>query len=418
MFVCRSNCKIFFYLEKLTLDTNGLITTYTYDIHGRLLSKNTGNSIISYTNGEAYRTVINVTKINNGIKTNTITNYLYDADKVILETDKNGIETGRNIYGTTLISRKDGILAYYMYNGHGDVTSLLDGNGNIMASYRYDAFGNTIEQSGTSTNLFKYAGYRADDETGDYYLNARYYDPESARFLTEDTYTGNEQDPLSLNLYSYCHNDPVNAWDPSGHKVYTTKKDNKYEILYTSKRVDFQRNFLNCMPFGWLFLSGIDYMASLDEIDNSRHMNLIKNSAEEFVSTDTLFSKTKITQGISKAASKLVLLNNIREMGVDVFADNTNTMIDSSIYYGYKDIFTSNSRDVTEAAYKKFKDGIIEIIKTGNISFKTESIYVYADRYSYTDYKYTMSAKNEKGKAELAKLVTQIKDYINNNTKK
>ncbi|TYQ13383.1 UNVERIFIED_CONTAM: RHS repeat-associated protein [Acetivibrio alkalicellulosi] len=63
----------------------------------------------------------------------------------------------------------------------------------------------------------KYAGYFYDAETGLYYLNARFYDPETARFIQEDTYRGDILDPLSLNLYSYCHNNPIMYWDPTGH---------------------------------------------------------------------------------------------------------------------------------------------------------------------------------------------------------
>ncbi|WP_031341721.1 RHS repeat-associated core domain-containing protein, partial [Ruminiclostridium papyrosolvens] len=54
-------------------------------------------------------------------------------------------------------------------------------------------------------------------ETDLYYLNARYYDSKTARFLSEDTYTGDPNDPLSLNLYSYCVNNPITYSDPSGH---------------------------------------------------------------------------------------------------------------------------------------------------------------------------------------------------------
>lgn len=53
------------------------------------------------------------------------------------------------------------------------------------------------------------------------YLRARYYQPEKGRFLTRDTYTGEDDEPLSLHLYTYCGNDGVNAWDPSGHKKKT-----------------------------------------------------------------------------------------------------------------------------------------------------------------------------------------------------
>lgn len=50
-------------------------------------------------------------------------------------------------------------------------------------------------------------------------LSARYYDPITARFITEDTYTGQPNDPLSLNLYSYCKNEPIMYTTPSGHIV-------------------------------------------------------------------------------------------------------------------------------------------------------------------------------------------------------
>ncbi|NLD46729.1 MAG: hypothetical protein GX660_05950 [Clostridiaceae bacterium] len=54
-------------------------------------------------------------------------------------------------------------------------------------------------------------------QTGLYYLNARMYDPTIARFLQEDTYWGNAADPLSLNLYTYCHNEPIMYVDPTGY---------------------------------------------------------------------------------------------------------------------------------------------------------------------------------------------------------
>ncbi len=107
----------------------------------------------------------------------------------------------------------------YMYNGHADVTALLNQDGIVTATYYYDAFGNIIEQTGNANNSITYAGYQYDGETGLYYLNARMYDPKIARFLQEDTYLGDRNDPLSLNLYTYCHNEPVMYWDPSGHKA-------------------------------------------------------------------------------------------------------------------------------------------------------------------------------------------------------
>jgi len=93
----------------------------------------------------------------------------------------------------------------------------LTADGEIRGTYYYDAFGNIIETSGNTDNPIRYAGYMYDEETGLYYLNARYYDPKIARFLSEDTYRGTPDDPLSLNLYIYCSNNPIKYYDPTGH---------------------------------------------------------------------------------------------------------------------------------------------------------------------------------------------------------
>ena len=66
-------------------------------------------------------------------------------------------------------------------------------------------------------NELCYTGQTRDKETGLYYCNARYYDPTYGRFLTQDTYRGEQTDPQTLHLYAYCANDPVNYTDPSGH---------------------------------------------------------------------------------------------------------------------------------------------------------------------------------------------------------
>ncbi|OQB24676.1 MAG: tRNA(Glu)-specific nuclease WapA precursor [Firmicutes bacterium ADurb.Bin182] len=144
--------------------------------------------------------------------------YLYEYQRVVLEQDAFGDQKAWNVYGINLISRQvDELTLTYMYNGHADVTALLDSNGNLVATYYYDAFGNILEKTGTVDNNILYGGYQYDEETGLYYLNARMYDPITARFLQEDTYKGQYNDPLSLNLYTYCYNEPLMDLDPSGH---------------------------------------------------------------------------------------------------------------------------------------------------------------------------------------------------------
>ena len=190
--------------------------TNTYDLFNQLITTVTsdGVTVISTYNGDGLR----VGKSVNG----TLTRYLYEYDKVVLEVNSLGDQTGRNVYGINLLTRQVGVVDtfLYMYNGHADVTALLNTAGNVVATYYYDAFGNILDQTGVLSNNILYAGYQYDTETGLYYLNARMYDPVTARFMQEDTFTGDRNDPLSLNLYTYCHNEPLMYSDPTGHTEY------------------------------------------------------------------------------------------------------------------------------------------------------------------------------------------------------
>jgi len=146
------------------------------------------------------------------------TKYLYEYDKIVLEVNDSNVQISKNVYGTELISKTaEGSTYFYKYNGHSDVTALTDTAGMVTATYYYDAFGVVLERTGDIGNNIGYAGYQYDEETGLYYLNARMYSPNLGRFLQEDTYLGSKDDPLSLNLYTYCHNEPIMYYDPTGH---------------------------------------------------------------------------------------------------------------------------------------------------------------------------------------------------------
>ena len=141
-----------------------------------------------------------------------------------MEADEDGV-TAKNTYGGPLLlrtefSNTDETTYEYLYNAHGDVVTLIS-DGEVVATYTYDSFGNILEQTGEVDNSILYAGYQYDEETGLYYINARMYDPVTARFLQADTYLGATNDPLSLNLYTYCLNNPHKYVDPSGHFAIT-----------------------------------------------------------------------------------------------------------------------------------------------------------------------------------------------------
>ena len=111
----------------------------------------------------------------------------------------------------------------YHYNPHGDVIGISDQDGQTLAQYVYDAWGNIIQQNeqGLSVdNPFKYAGYMHDEETNLYYLMARYYHPTHGVFISVDPDPGDADDPITQNGYTYTNNNPVMGVDPDGHFVW------------------------------------------------------------------------------------------------------------------------------------------------------------------------------------------------------
>ena len=108
-----------------------------------------------------------------------------------------------------------------MLNAQGDVICLLDSTGATVASYEYDPFGNILSATGTmaEANPLRYRSYYYDRETGFYYLNSRYYDPKTGRFINADSYVSTDQGIVGYNMFAYCGNNPVNASDPMGESA-------------------------------------------------------------------------------------------------------------------------------------------------------------------------------------------------------
>ncbi|MEQ1922235.1 MAG: discoidin domain-containing protein [Pyrinomonadaceae bacterium] len=121
-------------------------------------------------------------------------------------------------YGLDLISQRivGGAVSFYCYDGHGSVRNLTNGVGTVTDSYNFDAFGNLIYQAGTTNNSYLFAGEQFDADLRLYYNRARYLDVQTGRFISHDTYEGNQFEPISLHKYLYANADPVNKLDPTG----------------------------------------------------------------------------------------------------------------------------------------------------------------------------------------------------------
>lgn len=115
---------------------------------------------------------------------------------------------------------------YFEKNLQGDIVAVYDETGVKVLSYTYDAWGNHTMTwhytMGTSLaaqhNPFRYRGYYYDTETGLYYLQSRYYNPQWGRFLNADGYVNANGDLMGYNMYAYCSNNPINFTDPFGER--------------------------------------------------------------------------------------------------------------------------------------------------------------------------------------------------------
>ena len=154
-----------------------------------------------------------------------VTRYFYDGDSInpLYETDGSGNVLRQYVYstsGTRLAMKSKGQTLYYHYNPRGDVVAMTNQDKEVVATYEYDSWGNVLKSDTkgiAADNPFGYAGYMYDKEIGMYYLVARYYNPDHGVFLSVDPDPGDEDDPITMNGYTYGDNNPVMMTDPDGH---------------------------------------------------------------------------------------------------------------------------------------------------------------------------------------------------------
>jgi RHS repeat-associated protein len=151
------------------------------------------------------------------------TTYTLDGDKVLIEERSDGttLYFTYDVDGSLLSMNYNGNEYFYVTNLQGDIIELVDINGNIAATYRYDAWGNIISKFGdmSDINPYRYRGYRWDEESGWYYLQSRYYNPQTGRFISSDRLLGDLGEIKFHNTYAYTENNLVMFIDPNGEFI-------------------------------------------------------------------------------------------------------------------------------------------------------------------------------------------------------
>ncbi|MCL1974687.1 MAG: RHS repeat-associated core domain-containing protein [Firmicutes bacterium] len=234
------------------------VELYEYDGRDRLVYSNVNDEAVAYT----YR----ADGLRNSKETDAgKTTHLWDGANIAADMS-GGAVIARYVRGIGLLMSDSAEgQRYFLYNGHGDVVQLANASGNIVKTYDFDAFGNERNSDPADTNPFRYCGEYFDRETGTIYLRARYYNPMVGRFSQQDGWEfGKLNDPLSLNLYTYCMNNPVMLIDPSGHEYDWIKKfvadlgileeDVKYD--YFSSGVNISFSYGNNTYLGTFYYDG------------------------------------------------------------------------------------------------------------------------------------------------------------------
>ena len=208
--------------------------------------------------------------------TNTYT-YTYNADGIRTSKTVNGVKHTYLLSGSTIMAeywQQSGVqhVLIYLYdnagapvgmmyrtnayaadtydyflfekNLQGDIVAVYNSSGTKLLSYTYDAWGNCTVTGSTTTgaqyNPFRYRGYFYDSELGLYYLNSRYYDANTSRFLNTDCAMGINGDMATYNLYVYCGNNPINRYDANGmfwKKVWEVAQNTISKVLHAGNNL-------------------------------------------------------------------------------------------------------------------------------------------------------------------------------------
>jgi len=203
--------------ELATYEKGNVDVTYTYDPNGLRTRKQVLDGFVLTDYNYVYENGLLV-QMTYG---NHIYNFSYDANGTPVSLNHIIPNAGLNDY------------YYYGVNSRGDVEALYYGDGSLYVTYDYDAYGKPLaitsaygpDLTNTDTvannNPLRYRSYVYDFETGLYYLQSRYYDPTTCRFINADIYYETGQGINGYNMFAYCNNNPVMYSDPFGTWVIT-----------------------------------------------------------------------------------------------------------------------------------------------------------------------------------------------------
>ena len=181
-----------------------------------------------------------------------------DVQHIQTYTYESGSPVGMNVTTTTGNASNPTVTTaqyYFIKNLQGDIVAMADATGAIKCSYTYNSWGKVLSIAGpngtpsltdhtnpANINPFRYRGYYYDAENQLYWLQSRFYDPNTGRFLNADGYVSTGQGLLSTNMFLYCLNDPIQFVDDSGGRCVENGADSDWVMVTPSGRVVTNKN--------------------------------------------------------------------------------------------------------------------------------------------------------------------------------
>lgn len=193
---------------------------YTWDANGNLLSDgvnsytyDSANRLINF-NGPKGTATYGYNGLGDRLTQNGVT-YTLDLNAGLTQILDDGEKS--YTYGIGRVSQQQGTTAkYFLSDALGSVRQLADANGEVTLAKSYDPYGSVTQSVGASETSYGFASEYT-DANGLIHLRARYYAPNMGRFLSRDTWNGNQSSPHSLNKWNYTESNPINYIDPSGN---------------------------------------------------------------------------------------------------------------------------------------------------------------------------------------------------------
>jgi RHS repeat-associated protein len=215
-------------------------TAFTWDANGNQMSKTVGTGPTAVTTEYRYDVRDKLVEVDQGVSIlgrlqycydgkrikkigeEGVRQYVYDQTSLLTEYDAAGVEKAKYDYGSDrliALTRADEGRRFFSFDGLRSVVNLTNETGSTAASYHLDAWGNFRFPAEllASRNRFAFTGYEWDPELGLFNAKARYFDPQLGRFLSQDSFLGQIDEPPSLHRYFYANANPTRYVDPTGH---------------------------------------------------------------------------------------------------------------------------------------------------------------------------------------------------------